>query len=241
MHCWHSPVQTPRLSLLIRRNRAKNEIEILVSDNGSGIPKSIQDRIFDPYFSTRPSGTGTGLGLAIVYQLVTTAMNGRITFTSDEEAGTTFTVSLPETPAPVTTDIEIHKPVSSDTGSVSVKSGRILVVDDDELVSATLRAILQGQGHRVVICNDGNAALTFIKDNPGCIDIVIADKTMPGMSGLVLVSQLRQHWPSLRIILMSGYLTEKDQLVVTELGLAGVLNKPFRRDLVVEVVRKLVT
>lgn len=232
------PTENPRLEIVVSRNPDHEMVDLVVSDNGTGIPKTIQDRVFDPYFSTRSSGTGTGLGLAIVYRLVTGSMNGRLSFTSRENVGTTFTVSIPETKAPVA---DTSRPSNSNTETASGQKSyeKILVVDDEPLVCTTLKAMLEVQGYQVDTCNNAESILAKTAKDLDSTDVVIADKTMPGMGGLELAQRLREMKPRLRIILMSGYLTEEDHAIIKDLGLSGVLEKPFLRSQVLEVMNAL--
>jgi len=230
------PADNARMLLDVRRNLANQTIEIEISDNGPGIPEAIQDRIFDPYFTTRSPGTGTGLGLAIVHRLTTTALNGRIVFNSSSESGTTFIVSLPEVPGEISKETGGRETTTSATDSTPGSRGHIVVVDDEEMVRATLEAILLRENYRVKTCASPESALAYVHDNPDDIDAVITDLAMPGMTGLKLAEQLRKIKPELRIILVSGYLTDKDLLTTRALGISDVLEKPFRREQILNVL-----
>ncbi|MEX2367387.1 MAG: response regulator [Pseudohongiellaceae bacterium] len=233
------PAESGRLLLEVRRNTGNPFIDIDVSDNGCGIPDSIKDRIFDPYFSTRSPETGTGLGLAIVHRLVTTVLDGRIVVSSSEGSGTTFTVSLPEITEVLPAGTDLPQSTVADSDSMAVPGKHILVVDDEQMVCATLEAILSMQNYRVKTCNSPDAALAFVRDNPNDIDIVMADKAMPGMSGLTLAEQLHQLNPDLKIIVMSGHLIEEDLATVRARGISGVIEKPFRRQQILDILKQL--
>jgi signal transduction histidine kinase len=233
------PADNGRLLLEARRNPGNQSIEIDISDNGCGIPDSIRDRIFDPYFSTRSPETGTGLGLAIVHRLVTTVLDGRIDVTSREGSGTTFTISLPEIEEGLPAETGVPESTAADSHNSPEPGEYILVVDDEQMVCATLEAMLSMQNYRVKTCNNPDAALAIVRDNPNEIDIVIADKSMPGMSGLTLAEQLLQLSPDLRIIVMSGHLTEEDLAVIREQGISGVIEKPFRRRQILDLLKHL--
>ncbi len=239
------PASGGRLTITVTRDPDDPAIHVSVSDNGPGIPDSIRDRIFDPYFSTRSPGTGTGLGLTIVQRLVT-ALSGRIQLASAEGSGTTFTVSLPEhsdAPAPValqhppSADSENSQPEEQLPALLTVL--RILVVDDEEMVRSTLQATLQRDRHEVMTCNSADAALAYLQANPDSVDVVITDFAMPGMSGLDLVRQLRSRGSQLPCILLSGYLTGDDVKSSRELGVLGVLYKPFRRQAIISMLARV--
>lgn len=233
------PAENGRLLLEVRRNTDNQLIEIDVSDNGCGIPESIKDRIFDPYFSTRSPETGTGLGLAIVHRLITTVLDGRIAVSSSEGSGTTFTVSLPEITKALPAGNDVHQSPAPDSDNRLVPGECILVIDDEPMVSATLEAILSMQNYRVKTCDNPEAALAFVRDNPNDVDIVIADKTMPVMSGLELAGQLHLSNPDLKIIVMSGHLIEEDLATIRALGISGVIEKPFRRQQILDILKQL--
>ncbi|MEX1056848.1 MAG: response regulator [Natronospirillum sp.] len=233
------PADNGRLLLEVRRNPDSQFIDIDVSDNGHGIPDAIKDRIFDPYFSTRSPETGTGLGLAIVHRLVTTVLDGRIAVTSREGSGTTFTVSLPEITDALPAATDTPQSTVADPEARPVPDKHILVVDDEQMVCATLETILSMQNYQVKACSNPDAALAFVRENPNDIDIVIADKAMPGMSGLKLAEQLHQIQPGLKIVVMSGHLTKDDLAIITALGVSGVVEKPFRRQQILDLLKQL--
>ncbi len=233
------PERNPTLSLRVRRNSEQRSIDITVSDNGCGIPESIRDRIFDPYFSTRSAGTGTGLGLAIVHRLVT-RLHGTIRFESNPAGGTDFTVSLPDAGDTIMAPTDsVHGREATESRDSGHQRLRILIVDDEEMVRSTLSAILQRDQHLITMSEMPEEALRLVHDGPQNFDVVITDHAMPGMTGLELSRQLRHIRPDLHIILVSGYLTEQDLRDADALGISGVLDKPFRRQQILDLLWKV--
>jgi CheY-like chemotaxis protein len=186
-------------------------------------------RIFEPFFTTKPVGKGTGLGLATAYAIVQ-EHRGRIRCESRAGEGTTFSVLLPaldaaapaEAPAPV---------------SVSLPGGTetLLLVDDEELVRRTLGRGLERAGYRVLEAGNGEEGLGIMEREGGQVALVVLDLSMPGMSGLEVLDQLRQMNPRPKVVLLTGYAAEPSQYA----GADEVLQKPLRLGELVRRVRQL--
>lgn len=202
-----------------------------VEDNGMGIPEGIQHKIFDPFFSTRPSARG--LGLAIVLGIVRTH-GGAVRVLSSPGEGTGLSVLLP-----LTTTVDVCEE-SAKQETAWVGSGRILVVDDQELMREVSSSILEAQGFEVLTASTGTEAVHLFEENSSSIRLVLLDRTMPGMDGEEVLSNIRQIDPSTAVILMSGY-KERDALRGLDPDhLSGFLAKPFRpSDLLRELKRAL--
>ncbi|MDZ7669820.1 MAG: response regulator [Gammaproteobacteria bacterium] len=226
--------------LALRREPDAREVIIEVCDTGPGIPAELRDRIFDPFFSTREpgSGSGTGLGLAIVDRL-TTALGGSISFHSATDEGTCFVLRLAE--------VAGDSPAADAPGEPpdilpSIREDRpltVLVVDDEELVRATTTMILKRHGYDVREAASGESALRQIHDDSGAVDLLVTDQAMPGMTGIKLIEQVRELVPDLPILLCSGHLDEQEYARVEELGINGVLIKPFSRRVLLEHIEAL--
>ncbi|MEW6218176.1 MAG: response regulator [Thermodesulfobacteriota bacterium] len=177
------------------------QVAISVADSGSGIPAAIQDRIFEPYFTTKGLNQGTGLGLAMVHGSVH-QHGGHLGLASEQGMGTVVTVWLPAAGQPAAPGPFI-RPVEPD--SLAGGSEVILVVEDHAPLRELVREVLQGYGYRVLAAEDGETALRLYQEQGGAVDLVLSDLVMPGMDGRELVARLRQQEPGLRCLFMSGY------------------------------------
>jgi CheY-like chemotaxis protein len=171
---------------------------LIVSDTGEGIPAEIRERIFEPFFSTKPAGRGTGLGLASVRDIVQSA-GGWIHCTSTLGHGTTFTVWLP---ASISARMPAPAPPVMPSRVLARKT--ILVVDDDPQILRLARDVLQPRGHNVLTAGDGRAAVELFRQQPDSIDLAILLDRLPGLPGLEVMSELLALKPALPLILMTG-------------------------------------
>ncbi len=205
-------------------------IKISVADNGCGIEASVLERVFEPYFTTKPSGKGTGMGLAVVHGIVENH-DGRIEVESKPGQGTTFHVYFP-----VVTGVEAPQ---SRRGAQSLVGGNesILVVDDEQMVADYLKGFLEQLGYRVTVCNDGNSALSVFEQNPAGFDLVITDQTMPGKTGYEVARTMLALRPELPIILCSGYSSALSPERVTKAGIREFMMKPVSLHDLAPVIR----
>lgn len=197
---------------------------IKIRDNGCGIPDDAKPKLFDPFFTSK--GDGRGIGLAAVSGIVKTHQ-GDITFSSEEGAGTTFVVAFP-----LTSDTQEH-PASSEQRTELPSNLRILAVDDDELVLATTRLLLESAALNVTTANSGQQAVSLIEENGKPFDVVLLDQTMPGMSGLETCEVLRSRGVQAPFILMSGYCKIED---VAKLEQVTCLCKPYSRQELLDAI-----
>ena len=171
---------------------------LTVSDTGSGIAESIRDRIFEPFFTTEEAGKGTGLGLSVVHGIIA-AHGGRIDVYCPADGGTAFQVELPLQHGPVASD-------ATEAPADGVPNGqgvRVLLVEDEEATREGLTGILDLMGYSVVAVGTGEDALGLDEQAP--FSVVLTDSMLPGMPGMEVVRRLRERWPDMKAILMSGY------------------------------------
>lgn len=210
-----------------------NHVLLTVSDTGTGIAPAIQHRIFEPFFTTRETGDGTGLGLAIVHKLVT-QLGGSIRMSSRPQQGTEFSLKFRTVSPPIVMagSLTVSAPAISPTSVY-----RVVVVDDEELVRATIRMTLQREGIQVLEFDSPADALQHLQTNPGgSIDLLITDQTMPGMTGIQLATRVRATRPSLPVLLISGNLNEIERNAIQALKPSITLDKPFSRKLLLAAV-----
>ena len=199
-------------------------VEITVRDHGVGIAPENLGSIFDPYFTTKNSGSG--LGLATSYSIVK-AHRGAITVSSRLGVGTTFTVLIPASRA---------TPSTSPAGVSGVVSGRgrVLVMDDEEQVRDAYREVLTLLGYEVELARDGREAIELFADAIGRdapFAAVILDLTVPGgLGGRDTVRELQKLDPDVKAIVASGYVDDSILANPGDAGFCGVLTKPFTID-----------
>ncbi len=207
-------------------------LEVEVRDTGCGISPEDQDKIFDPFFTTKAQGVGTGLGLAAVYGVVQ-QHQGAIHVYSAPDSGTSFQMLFP-----LSTE---ELPLALNLPPVMKGSGRILVVDDEEVMRITAQAILEDLGYEVILANDGEQAVKVYEKNQEDIDLVILDMVMPIMNGRDCFLRLKELDINVRVILASGFSREDDIQEMKINGLEGFIRKPYSRSNFSQIVHKVLS
>lgn len=194
-------------------------IIVEVRDTGVGMPTHMLPRIFEPFFTTKPSHQGTGLGLAAAFGIVK-QHNGSITLYSEEGRGTVFHVALPL--------VESEVAVVQAESVVSRGTGRILVVDDEEVIRDTAENMLTRLGYEVVLACNGQEAFEVFEREKGCFDLVLMDMVMPVMNGQECFARLIESKPGIPVILCSGFMDDTTIEELKKSGLFGFIQKPYR-------------
>jgi len=192
---------------------------LTVSDSGDGMDQATLSRIFEPFFTTKVAGEGTGLGLSVVHGIMQ-SHDGAITVYSEPHVGTTFRLYFPahliEGPA-----------AENQTAATPSGSGeRVLFVDDEAPLARLGKAILEGLNYSVDARTDVMEALELIRTEPGRFDLVIADQTMPSMTGIDLARHIRLIRPDLPVILTTGYIGQLKIEQLRPMGIRELLPKP---------------
>ncbi|WP_224249227.1 two-component regulator propeller domain-containing protein [Hyalangium gracile] len=184
---------------LVLERGAEGYVVAEVRDTGSGIPPEVIGRIFDPFFTTKPVGVGTGLGLALCHAFIT-SMSGRIEVESQLGHGTVFRVTLPATAAKPE-----RAPRAGQARTGGSVRGRVLVVDDDPLVSSALRRTLARE-HEVEVVVSSRRALELLTSPEGAFDVILCDLMMPEMTGMELHAHLEAAVPerAQRMVFITG-------------------------------------
>ncbi len=208
-------------------------LRLTVEDTGAGIAPDILGRIFDPFFTTKDSGEGTGLGLAVVHGIVC-SLGGAIYAESEPGQGATFTVLLP-TVAPRPTPAH-HCGQASPANPKGRE--RILLVDDEADLLDLVAQTLEPLGYQVAAHNLPEDALRAFLASPKSFDLVLTDQSMPRLTGIQLVTRLREVRPDLPIVLCTGLSLVIPPDRFQALGQAWLLPKPFSTGELARVVRQ---
>jgi PAS domain S-box-containing protein len=210
--------------------RPGDYVTLLVSDTGTGIPREVRERIYDPFFTTKDPGKGTGLGLAVVRGIVEQT-GGTIWMYSEEGRGTTFKLFLPRHSG------EKRVEAADDDDAPLRGAETILLVEDEELLRPVIRETLEEQGYRILEAASPAEALKLSASFPDRIDLLLTDVIMPGMTGNELAEAIVATRPDIRIIFMSGYsnrvLMNHDTLSAS----VRYLEKPIATSLLLRTIR----
>lgn len=211
----------------------KRYIKIKIKDTGCGIPEDIMDKLFDPYFTTKPNGTG--MGLAVTFSIIK-QHHGYLEIDSEVGEGSTFTIVLPATD---------EKPVApKQTTAVSQKGeGRILIMDDERLILNLATKVLSRDGFQVVCATSGEEALEKfnLAQKTGLpFDLVVLDLTIPGgMGGDETLKRLKKINPEIKAIICSGYANNPILTDFDNFGFNAVVSKPYRPLELADAVKRL--
>jgi PAS domain S-box-containing protein len=206
-------------------------LRLVVNDSGKGMEPQIIERIFDPFFTTKAVGKGTGLGLSVVHGAVH-RLNGKIFVESEKSSGSTFTVFIPAM------DINIKR---DDNISAEIPLGteKILLVDDDILVSDMVEQMLFSLGYNIVARNDSLQALDVFKENPFYFDLIISDQVMPNLTGLNMAKEILTIRPDVPVIIMSGFSEKISEEKIYDMGIKGYIVKPIIKKDIAQLIRRV--
>ena len=205
---------------------------IAVTDTGHGIPAEQLGRIFEPFYTTKAPGKGSGMGLAMVYGIVKNH-EGFVNVYSEVGHGTTFKIYLPlEESATRATE----KP---DEEGAMPGTGRILLIDDEEMVRGLAAEMLIHLGYEVVTADDGEQGVRIYRGADQTFDLVIIDMIMPKLGGRDCFRELKKINPHIKAILSTGYgINGKAQEILDD-GVRGFIQKPYRIDQLGRIVKQV--
>jgi PAS domain S-box-containing protein len=199
-------------------------VKLSISDTGQGMDAATLNRIFDPYFTTKAQDKGTGMGLAVVHGIVK-GHGGGIHVRSTPGEGTCFDILFPIMEKQIISETEELK-------TLPTGNERILFIDDEDLLIDLGKNMLKKLGYRVEARTQPVKALEVFRAGPHKFDLVISDMTMPDMTGDILAIELMKIRPDIPVIICTGYSGRIDDQRAQELGLKGLMMKPFTiRDL----------
>ena len=214
---------------------AERYARLTVCDTGRGIAADVLPRIFDPFFTTKTASPGSGLGLAVVQGIVRRHA-GAIAVDSSPSHGTTVHVFWPALPPAAVP--AARAPIAAATAALRGDGRRILVVDDEAAIVNVVGASLRRMGFLVTVSTDPREALALFTRDPGAIDAVLSDLSMPHLSGIELGRRILERRPELPVVLFTGYSAEFGPDQARGLGFRAVLNKPMTPAILAEALHR---
>ena len=201
-----------------------------VADTGVGISPEILDHIFDPFFTTKAAGEGTGLGLSVVHGIVA-SHGGTITVSSEPGRGSTFAVYLPKF-----LEEQARNPGDGESPAPRGRE-RILFIDDEADLAAMGDEMLTDLGYQVTSRTEARAALALFRLDPSRFDLVIADQTMPEMTGQELVREVLTLRPDTPVIMCTGFSPLVDADSAKAAGVRAFAMKPLTKTELATTIR----
>jgi len=223
-----------RIRVSSRFDSTAEILRVTVADNGPGIPVHLRARVFEPYFTTKPTGVGTGVGLAVSLGIVE-AHGGTLTVDCPREGGAIFTIALP------VGAVEAPGADAEPSWTSSASQRTILIVDDEAEIREALAEILTGAGHRVETATSGREALERMASEH--YDVILTDMRMPELDGRALYHEIERRWPGQgeHVIFVTGdTLASSLREFVSDSG-RPVIEKPFLPSEVRRVVAEMDT
>jgi PAS domain S-box-containing protein len=232
-------INTSMTSIASLRNHhpeaaASSYICIEISDTGEGMTEEVRKHIFEPFFTTKGIGKGTGLGLSVTFGVIQ-SHKGFIDVESELGRGTTFKLYLPVTQVAVTIEVKDEEALDEIPGGTET----LLVVEDEEMLMASLQMVLIEKGYNVLTAGDGLAALKIYQEHNNDIALVLTDLGLPNMTGLEVCQRIRAINPNEHLILATGFLDPDVKLEFIEAGIRHFLFKPYDIREVLKVVREV--
>ncbi|MBU1635930.1 PAS domain S-box protein [bacterium] len=236
-------IQTENLQLsekdckIIPESNTGHFVRLMIEDTGTGIPKDIIDKIFDPFFSTKAVGKGTGLGLSVVYGIVK-KHNGWINVYSETDQGTTFKIYLPATKS------SAQEKINEKDITIELLNGngeRVLLIEDDPGVLKYAESALRQFGYSPFPALDGKQAIAVFQQEAGNFDLILSDVVLPDINGLDLVVKLTEEHPGIPVIMCSGYTEDKvKQSIINNRGF-GFVQKPYKVHELLKIIKETIT
>ncbi|HXZ94006.1 MAG TPA: PAS domain S-box protein [Burkholderiales bacterium] len=200
-------------------------VELAVADSGPGIAPAVLERMFEPFFSTKEVGRGSGMGLATVHGIVH-EHGGHVVVETAPGRGATFRVLLPALEGEVESDVRRGAEAARAKPLRHALDGRVLLVDDEQMVGEFMAELLGGWGLEVTVLRSPVEAERWLAEDPARVDLVLTDQTMPKMTGLELARRVAALRPGLPVILYSGYAENIGAEQLARSGVRALLAKP---------------
>ena len=203
-----------------------------ITDTGTGITQELMDKIFDPYFTTKPQDKGTGLGLSVVQGIVNSC-KGEIHIYTEPGKGTEIHIYLPI----IKQALDEEK-----TPALKVIPGgmeHILLVDDEKAIIRLETMMLERLGYRITSRTNSLEALEVFKATPDEFDLILSDMTMPDLTGLQLAQAIKKIRPDIPFMICSGFSEQISNESVNELGIQGYVAKPLEKRVLAQAIREV--
>lgn len=207
-------------------------VTLSVSDTGIGMDDETLEKIFDPYFTTKPSGEGTGMGLAMVHGIVR-ACGGGIRVQSRPGKGSLFRIYFPR--------VEKESESEEKIGIQPIPHGNehLLLVEDEVQIADMMKQMLESLGYRVTARTSSLKALEVFAASPGEFDVIVTDQTMPEMTGEELAAEAMRLRPDIPVILCTGFSEKITEEGAHEKGIRAFLMKPVLRQKIAMTIREV--
>ena len=215
-------------------------VVVAVRDTGCGIAPSLMDRVFDPFYTTKPIGKGSGLGLSMIYGFAKQS-GGRVRIESEVDVGTKVSILLPRHLGGSAADTDETAAEAAPRRSLrKARVGRtVLVVDDEPMVRMLVAETLKELGYETIEASDAAAGLKVLASGIP-VDLLITDIGMPGMSGRQLAERARAARPELKVLFMTGYAANATLNDIVPSPATQVLAKPFPVEKLAGMIRTLI-
>lgn len=201
--------------------RSGGYVRLAIQDDGPGMTPEVQARVFEPFYTTKAPGEGTGLGLSVVHGIMQ-QHDGAVTLYSQVGRGTLFHLYFPVATEVVRGKVEL-RPEHVPTG----RGERVLLIDDESAIVDMVGKMLGQLGYQVTAAGRADEAWAEFSAQPDAFHLVLSDLTMPGMTGLKLLEQVRALRPGQAFVLTSGFFSEAEHAQATAFGVTAFLLKPM--------------
>lgn len=213
-------------------------LAVQVIDTGCGMSPEVLERVFDPFYTTKPAGQGTGLGMSQVFAFCRQS-GGEVQISSTEGEGTSVAMLLPVAKPSADAAVDAA-PGDPDDPAAPVDAMSILVVEDDERVLAATVDAVNELGHTAVACGNPLEAEALVEgrlaEGGSGFDLILSDVLMPELTGPEMVAQLKQRWPELSVLFVTGYAGDASE--IASFGDHDVLRKPFTLTALDQAIRR---
>ncbi|HET7773839.1 MAG TPA: ATP-binding protein, partial [Burkholderiaceae bacterium] len=198
---------------------------VSVTDSGAGIAPAVAERMFEPFYTTKPAGRGSGMGLAMVHGIVH-EHDGHVLVDNVQPHGARFRVLLP--PSAAVAEAAPQRP--ADVPPRSALAGRVLLVEDEPSVAGFMVELLESWGLQVTYCADARAADEHLQVSEPPFDVLLTDHTMPGTTGLELARRATDRHPMLPVLLYTGFGEDIEAAALQRARVRAMLRKPIERE-----------